>query len=215
VSCPQVQEEVAVALITGTDLDPETSRHVSTCPACAAEQASLLNVTRLMASVSAEDAGQEHAEPASELLLQRILSALADERTRARRRSLAVRTALIAAAGVVVVAGLMAVSGLLATQSPAIRASAWAPGIHATAAIVALEHGSQIDISVNGLPIDTDCVLRVYSANGQVETIADWRAEYEGTAHVSGTSAVSPDAITRVTLAEADGSVLLDIPVKA
>ena len=207
--CPQVQEDIAVALITGTALDAETSRHVSTCPACAAEQASLLNVTRLMATVPAEEASRDHAEPASELLLQRILNALADERSHARRRTLVLRAAGIAAAALVVIAGLAAVTGVFSTGAPAIRASAWAPGIHATADIVARDAGSQIDISVDGLPTDIDCVVRVYTADGQAETIANWRAEYEGT------SAAAPDAITRVTLSEADGSVLLEIPVEA
>lgn len=43
----QTEEEVAVGLPTGADLDEPTGRHIATCPACAAEQASLPQVRSL------------------------------------------------------------------------------------------------------------------------------------------------------------------------
>jgi hypothetical protein len=41
VNCGEVQEEIAVGLLTGTDLDEPTRENIATCRAQAAEQASL------------------------------------------------------------------------------------------------------------------------------------------------------------------------------
>lgn len=41
------EEEIAVGLPTGADLDEPTGQHIATCPACAAEQASLPQVRSL------------------------------------------------------------------------------------------------------------------------------------------------------------------------
>ena len=43
-----------------------------------------------------------------------------------------------------------------------------------------------------------------------VVPIVSWRAEYEGTAHVTGTADVDPESITHITLTESSGAVLLD-----
>jgi hypothetical protein len=43
----QTEAEIAVGLTTGADLDEPTGQHIATCPACAAEQASLRQVRSL------------------------------------------------------------------------------------------------------------------------------------------------------------------------
>jgi hypothetical protein len=47
VNCREVQEEIAVGLLTGADLDEPTGQYSATCPASAAEQASLRQVLSL------------------------------------------------------------------------------------------------------------------------------------------------------------------------
>jgi hypothetical protein len=214
VNCQAVQEDLAAALLTGGPLDDATAQHVSACPACAAEQASLRQVLNVMSGAQAVDVGPVPVATANELHLQRILAAAAAERARDRRRSLLRRGLLAAAAAVVLVVGITAGIAILAPDHE-ITASASAAGLSATADIARSGTGSQLTVSVTGVPPDTDCVLVVQSADGTVERIVEWRAEYEGTAHVVGTAAASPDAITHVMLREADGQVLIDIPVRA
>jgi hypothetical protein len=43
----QTEEEIAVGLPTGSDLDEPTGQHIATCLACGAEQASLRHVRSL------------------------------------------------------------------------------------------------------------------------------------------------------------------------
>jgi anti-sigma factor RsiW len=50
VNCREVQEEIAVGLLTGADRDEPTDQHIATCPACAAEEASLRQVRSLRGS---------------------------------------------------------------------------------------------------------------------------------------------------------------------
>ena len=103
-NCREVQEEIAVALLTRTGLDPVAAAHVSTCPECAAEQASLRGVTAIMAAASPTDVPSSAAMP-NEMHLQRILSAVARERAQRRRRTL-LRTLAVAAAAVIVAVGI-------------------------------------------------------------------------------------------------------------
>jgi hypothetical protein len=47
VNCLEVREEMAVGLLTGADVGESTGLPIATCPACAAEQASLRPVRSL------------------------------------------------------------------------------------------------------------------------------------------------------------------------
>ena len=212
-NCQQVREDVAVALLTGGELDADTARHVSVCPGCAAEQASLTHVTSLMATVPSSDVEPVTPLPADELLLRRILDAVDAERVRDRRRTGAFRVLLSVAAVLLLVIGVTVVVGAFTPSTAIIRASAAAPGIRATAEIVPHDEGSNLDVAVTGVPADTQCVLWVRTTDGTVQSVAQWRAEYDGTAHVSGSVAAAPGSIASVSIAEVNGPVLLEIPV--
>ena len=214
-SCRQVQEDVAVALVTHGDLTADESEHVSTCPVCAAEQASLRQVMAVMALASSVDVRPVDPIQASDLLLQRILMATEVERARERRHTMRVRALAVAAAVVLAVAGITVGRSILAPDSHVITASASAAGIQGTADIAPTVGGSEVRISVTGLPDDTDCIVQVRSADGRTQDIAEWRIEYEGVGRAVGHATATPETITNVTLTRPDGSVLLDIPVVA
>lgn len=213
-TCEAAQVEVAAALLTGRDLDPAVSEHVLLCPTCSAEQASLRRVEAVMATVSADEMQVPRESSPDDLLRARILHAVAQQKTSdvTGRR---VRAAIIAAAAVVflVTAGV-AVGRAIFTPPSMINASASTGDLSATASMAADGNYTALDVSVTGLPYDTDCVIVVHTAAGQAIPIAAWRAEYVGTAHVNGVADARPDAITHVTLTEPDGTVLLDIPVE-
>lgn len=214
-TCEAAQMDVAAALLTGRDLDPAVAEHVAHCPSCSAEQASLRGVRTVMASVSADDVGAPRQESADDLLRARILQAVAQQQSRDRvgRR---VRAAIIATAAAIFLgmAGI-AVGRAIFTPPTMINASSSTGDLSATASMTADGNYTALDVSVTGLPYDTDCVVVVHTATGQAIPIAAWRAEYEGTARVNGVAAARPEAITHVTLTQPDGTVLLDIPVES
>ena len=212
-NCREVQEEIAVALLTRTGLDPVAAAHVSTCPECAAEQASLRGVTAIMAAASPTDVPSSAAMP-TEMHLQRILSAVARERAQRRRRTL-LRTLAVAAAAVIVAVGIGFGVMAVAPHSTSIVATASGAGLSVSADIVPDGDGSLLTIGVKGVHKGTDCVLTVYTADGGSEQVLAWTAKYEGKAHVVANAKAAPGEITRVTLTRADGSTLLDVPVNA
>lgn len=210
--CQQVREEIAVGLLTGVELDELVTSHIATCPACAAEQANLRRVQVVMEQASASDFTDGPKPSPNELHLRRILDAAAAERAQDHRRTRMRVGLAVAAAAVVGVVGVGV--GLSATgPDQMISASASANGLSATAEIAPQNSGSNLKISVTGVPRDTDCILLVHTADGQTQRIVEWRSEYGGPTHVSGAADAAPSAITSVTLTEANGSVLLDIPV--
>lgn len=204
-----------MSLLTRSDLDPLASEHASLCPACAAEQASLRQVASVMALATADDLGAFTPIPADDLLLQRILMTAATEHVRDRRRTRMIRGLAVAAAAVVAVVGIGIGVAILAPDTHVITASATASGLEATTDIAAQGTGSELRISVTGLPHETDCVVVVHAADGSAEKIVEWTVEYEGTGHAVGHAVAAPETITNVTLTKPDGTVLLDIPVAA
>lgn len=212
-NCRVVQEDIATALLTGSEVDRPTQEHIDTCPACAAEQASLRQVLGVMALASTADVQSPPAVPANDLLLARTLAAAAQERADWRRR--ARMGWVLAAAALVILIAATAVGLLIFRPEPVISASASSASLSATVDIAKADAGSELRMSVTGIPDDTDCVISVTTADGRVIPVVSWRAEYEGTAHVSGMAPAAPASITRVTLAEPNGKVLLDIPISA
>jgi hypothetical protein len=215
VSCRQVQEDVAGALLTHGDLDQVASEHAALCPACAAEQASLRQVASVMALLTAKDMGAFAPLPADDLLLQRILRSAATARAQERRHTRLIRGLAVAVAAVIAVVGIGVGVAILAPDTHAITASATARGLEATADIAPQGSGSEVRISITGLPHDTDCLVVVHSADGAAQQIVEWTVEYEGTGRAVGSATAAPEAITNVTLTKPDGTVLLDIPVTA
>jgi hypothetical protein len=214
VNCREVQEDIAVALLTRATLGAEASVHVSTCPDCAAEQASLRSVSSIMAGIGRGDIATAEVPLPNDEHLERVLRAVAVERAQRRRRTLA-RSLALAAAVIVVAAGIGVGVSIVAPDDRVITATASAAGLSASADIVSEGDGSQLTISITGVPKGTDCVLTVHTVDGGTEQVLAWTAKYEGKAHVVATSVAAPDTITHVTLTEGTGSTLLDIPVTA
>lgn len=213
-NCRHAQEEIAVALLGHGSLGEDAMAHLQTCPDCAAEQASLRQVSSLMAQVPASAAGATDLPLANDQHLQRILAAVSAQRGQRRRRTI-VRGLVAAAVLFVVAIGIGVGAVALAPHGHEITASASAAGLWALADIEPAGDGSQLTISAKGLPEDTECVLSVHTRDGRTEPVLTWWAEYDDTAHVVTTSKAEPDAISAVTLSTSDGVTLLEIPVRS
>lgn len=213
-NCQDVQQDIATALLTGGALDAAVAEHVATCPSCAAEQASLRQVLAVMSTASERDVRLPVSPPADDLLLHRIIRAAADERA-AERRRWSVGRLLVAAAVVVLLAAGVVLGAAVFMPDHVVTASASAAGLSATVDIAQADAGSELRVEVTGLPHDTDCVISVTTADGRTLPVVAWRSEYEGTARVAGMADADPTSITRVSLSEPNGKVLLDIPIAA
>jgi hypothetical protein len=166
------------------------------------------------------DVGPERAEAPDRALLDRILVAAAASRAQRRRR------ALLAAAAAVLVAvpagmGLQAALVRDATPPPPPSApEAQSPlsganpstGVSGEGWVAVTPTGSQVSLAIRGVPAGQRCRLLVVAADGRSEQAAVWRADYAGTARVSGEVAL-PIAQMKWVDVVARGAVLLRVPV--
>ena len=210
--CDDIQQEIALSLLTGAELPEALQGHIATCPTCSAEQASLRGVAQLLPRLTLDEVTARPVVTEGDLL-PRLLQRVVEERQRQRRnRRLAVASTLALAAAVLVIA-LASLGGVLGGNQHAIMASATANGIQATAAITPSGSGSSLALSIKGVPRGTRCILRVESTSAAEETLTVWTADYYGAASTSGRSAFPPDEIARVTVSRVGGPLLLAIPV--
>jgi hypothetical protein len=195
------------AYIVGA-LDPVASaavrRHLRTCRACRADYHDLLPVrdwlTRL-ALAEGPAAGRRPGGtsprpvwPVRYLAFPRWLRAV---------------TAVVAAAAVTILTVVLARPG-----PPAFQAADRVTGVHGRARLQATAAGTQIALLVTGLPADERCMLVAVSRNG-TDVAATWSSRYDGTARVTGTSAIPESQLTALRVESADGHLMLSIAVGA
>ena len=211
-TCEQAQTELAVGVLTKSDPPIWVIEHALTCPQCAAEQARLAPMASLLSTVSPEDL-ERTEQPDNDLLLQRLLTAAAREHRLRRRRTLLLSVVGAAAAMLVGAVAIFAVSAQFSKSPQVTTASASANGIAATANIKAADGGSDVTVSVTGVPPGTHCILRAESTTDPTQVVADWWADYEGEGTVSGTVRADPNHLTSIAILQADGPLLLRIPL--
>jgi hypothetical protein len=221
VNCDDVRESAAVALLTRTPLEVAVTEHLDACPECRDELAGLAPLPGLLSMIDASDLqAAEIGEPARPALLERLLAAAARERRQRRVRVLA-----IAASLVLVFAVPLGIWGALQSRdnppttvgsgvvSPQIVWTAKNPvtGVAGRAQVWKAAWGSDLNVSVSGVPWGTRCTVVVVTEDGQTETAATWQASYSGTAQVRGTVAAPIGTIKRIDIVDDAGRVLLTI----
>jgi len=218
--CAQVREEVAVALLTGTDLPSQARDHLVECEVCAADAAELSVLPDLL-SVTRPDVLDEDPQP-DEAGLRRLLSAAAASRRSRRWRSIGLGMA--AAAAVLLVAAGGVVGWLVRSPSDSppvagaqvvhVTAGPSVDGVHAGVTLAPTAWGSDLTMSISGVPPRTKCTLVVVTKDGDSVPAATWWATYSGTAQVHATVAVAVDAIARIDVVDAhSNAALLQVPV--
>lgn len=208
-NCQTAREEVAVALMTRAPVDGDVLDHLSRCDDCAAEAGQMQEVVDLLADLELSDAQPAGAD---DLFLERLL------REAGRRRSAWRHRAGLLLAGVAG-AALVALGTAVAITQPFGGAGGTTASVTqgaVTASVVVEEEAGASDlvVSVTGVERGTHCVLRVSTADGQDEVVADWVALYEGTSHVEAAADAPPEALTSVELVDAtDDRVLVTVPL--
>ena len=182
--------------------------HLEGCAECSRELARLAPLPGLLAGASAAElTGGSADEPQG---AERLLAELA--RIRRRRRRLA---GAIAAACVVVALGGFGLSQALgpgSARATVISAASSSTHVSGRVALVATPEGSRLEIALVGVQPGTRCELVVIGAGGRREVAATWRANYDGTATVTGATAMLPAQIIQMTVVAQPGPALLVLP---
>jgi len=180
--------------------------HLATCPACRDDLAGLAPLPGLLARI-------HHDEPVTdatshpgnaELLLAQIA------RIRRRRRGMAAGVAAACAAVALGIFGAQQVlRGTVGPHSVVVAVTNPSSHVSGRATLLATSTGTSVVVGITGVPAETRCQLIVRGLDGRREIAATWQANYEGTATVTGASALTPGQIRDLVVADNGGRPLL------
>jgi len=94
--------------------------------------------------------------------------------------------------------------------APAFAAADQATGVHGQARLLTTPAGTRIRLTVGGLPADERCRLVAVSRRG-ADVAASWSARYDGTAKITGTTAIPERQLTALRVESASHRLLLII----
>jgi anti-sigma factor RsiW len=173
-------------------------RHLRGCAACRADYRDLLPVRDWLGRMNPADGMPAHQPPRRPPL----------RRVRPWRRR------WLTAAGTVVGAIAIAVTAVISAHPapPGYRAFDPATGVHGQASLRATPTGTQIDLTVSGLPAGQRCILVTVSPAGTA-IAGTWTAQYSGTAQITGISAIPRGQLTALRIEAPAHRLLLSIPV--
>jgi anti-sigma factor RsiW len=195
------------AYIVGA-LSPEAgarvTRHLETCRSCRADYQDLVPVRDWLSRLAA-DGGVPGGHSPGRLPLQPARSL----RHRPRRRWLAIVTAAVTAAAVAAIAVITA-----RPAPPAYQAFNRASGVHGQAQLHATPSGTQISLTITGLPANERCTLVAVSPAG-TDVAGTWNTAYDGTAQVVGTTAIPITQLITLRIESPTQRLLLGIPVRS
>jgi hypothetical protein len=115
----------------------------------------------------------------------------------------------LAAAGTAT-AVLVGISG--GPAAPTFRSFDRATGVHGLVRLTGTPSGTQIDLSVVGLPPGERCALVAVSAMS-ADAAGSWIVTYDGTAQMEGTTAIPVKQLTALRIESPAHQLLLNIPV--
>jgi predicted anti-sigma-YlaC factor YlaD len=215
-TCPY-QIDVAAYLLDA--LEPvETGRireHLSECPDCAAQYDELRGLPALLRTLTMADVQDilAPAEPSPELCEALISRAAIRRRRRGLNQLLGVSVA-----AAVLAAGLITGGVVLSRPPPSVpgvtAVSAADPHthVHASVTLTSRSWGTQIRLRLSGVAWAQHCVLMVTAADGRQDTAATWVATYQGTADITGTTAISAGQISHLDIITTAGRRLASLP---
>ena len=221
-NCPHVVD-VGAYVIDALEPDERLllAGHLPTCAVCTAELRELEPLPGLLSLVPAPTGAEPRLEALpepmpvpSELAFRRLhRSATGARPVRHRPAPHPGRRWLLVAASVVVLAGAV-IAGVVSTsggQRPA-TVSASAGTLHVQAAITPAKGGSQIALTLDGVPTGQQCQLSVEAGDGHWETASTWTADYEGSAQVTGHVRIAPHDLKKLVVRTTDGRTLITLP---
>jgi hypothetical protein len=176
-------------------------RHLETCPACRTDYQDLVPVRDWLDRAAPGDRaadGQIPPRPSLEPLHKR------ENQARRRWPAAAAVCAAAAAAAIAVITARPA--------APIFHSIDRASGAHGQAQLRSTPSGTQITLTISGLPADQRCVLVAVSPAG-TDVAATWNTAYGGTAHIEGTTAIPVNQLTVLEVESPAHRLLLRIRV--
>jgi hypothetical protein len=203
----------------------ELEDHLKLCEACRAELVELAALPGLLGRLGREglDArafgsdptGSEPAGPPDRLLSGLLARARqVEEASRRRLRRLRAATAAITAAAVV--AAAFALAPTLASRPAAgtgyqLHAEAPSAGLAGRVTLLAKPWGTELELSLRGLPAGEDCEAVVIGRDGQRATIGSWGATPDHAARVDVATDLPPSQLDSLTVQTVAGAALLGV----
>lgn len=201
-ACAGWRGDIGAYIVGALDRDAaaRVRRHLRRCRACRADYADLVPVRDWLDRFSPADgmpppSGTHRFPP------------LEPVRPLRRRWLAAGATATCLAAAVA-----LTVQVTVHPARPAFGGYDRATGVHGLAHLHATATGTQIDLNVSGLPAGERCTLIAVSPAGAA-VAGTWNAAYDGTAHITGTSAIPASRLTGLLVESPDHRLLLSIHV--
>lgn len=204
-SCPNWRGEIGAYIVGALDLDSEARvrRHLGRCRACRDDYTDLVPVRDWLGRLATPDG----IPAASGALPHRPLEPVRPRRSWRRWRVIGGAAAACVAAAIALVIQLSASPAV-----PAFGAFDRATGVRGQAQLHATATGTQIDLSVSGLPAGEHCTLIAVSRAGATAA-GTWTAAYDGRAHITGVSAIPAGQLTALRIESPADQVLLSIEV--
>lgn len=214
-TCQQATQSLG-AYVLGS-LEPAERRgvdaHLLDCPDCAAELAGLEQLPQLLGRLSLVEVDVEApVVTPSDDLFERVAAAARVEipRQRFARR----HRWLAAVAAVVIVLTACVGIGLKVTSHHDAATFAAASGTtHMSVTVRGRASGTDLTVSVDGLPVNEQCTLVAVSRAGVWEPAGSWVATYAGTAKVTGSTTIARGQLAKFVLVGTNGEVLVTVPV--
>jgi hypothetical protein len=179
----------------------DVRRHLDGCRTCQDELNSLSGTVAWLSLLSPEDVELLGDGPPT------------SDRRPPRRRRLA---ALVVAGGIAasVLTGVVATADQpAATSSALVRAVDPATHVRAAVTMSQQDSGTRLGLSLSGAYPRGWCSLVAHSRDGRSETAATWVAGADGSAAVTGTTAIARDQLSELDVVTNTGEVLVSIPV--
>jgi len=177
-------------------------RHLRGCAACRADYQDLLPVRDWLGRMNPAD-GMPAPPPSGRPPSAPVRSLP----RRSRRRGLTAAGAVIAAVAIAVTTAVSAHPAL-----PDYRAFDAATGVHGQARLHTTPAGTQIDLTVTGLPAGQPCILVTVSRAGAA-VAGTWTADNAGAAEITGASAIPVSQLTALHIEAPTHRLLLSIPL--
>jgi hypothetical protein len=184
-----------------------TEEHVRGCAACAAELAEFRAIPGLLDMVGPDDLQAATVTPSGDLF-ERVSAAAAAERhgSQGQRR-------LLVAAAVVGILGAGAGVTSWVVGSDEETHSVVAGPVHISVTVTEQGDGTSLDVTVAGVPPETNCTLVVVDRDGGRHEAGEWSATYAGKAWFKGWSDVDRSDVEDVVLLGTDGQELVRVPL--
>ncbi len=203
-ACAGWRGEIGAYIVGALDAGARAAvrRHLRTCPICRTDYHDLVPVRDWLARLTPADGSGAGRRPGGPPL-QPVWSL----RQLALPRWLTTAAAVTAAVAVALLTAVLAQPGTSAFQ-----AADRVTGVHGQARLRATAAGTEIALTVSGLRPGERCVLVAVSPD-TTDIAATWTAANDGTARITGTSAIAADQLSVVRVESAAHHLMLSINV--